>query len=258
MLPGHSQTFFLTASFSVAPGIPVGPNYPRVKPRLMTPTSQSGFVMTSEIKVNSKTCDEYRIRSGVHFGQEGLERPPRAYFIAPKPAAFAISRAGPPSGQALDQGMVLNDEELDRYARHIVLREVGGVGQAKIRKARVLIVGAGGLGSPCALYLAAAGVGRLGIVDDDAVSLSNLQRQILFTTEDVGAAQGRSRGGASARALNPGVKIDAASRPADGGECESADCRLRHHRRRLGQFRDPLSVERRLLFRQRKFWSRPR
>ena len=82
--------------------------------------------------------------------------------------------------------MALSDEDLERYARHIVLREVGGVGQTKIRNSRVLIVGAGGLGSPCALYLAAAGVGHLGIVDDDVVSLSNLQRQILFTTADVG------------------------------------------------------------------------
>ena len=110
------------------------------------------------------------------------------------------------SGLALDQGMVLNDEELERYARHIVLREVGGVGQAKIRNARVLIVGAGGLGSPCALYLAAAGVGRLGIVDDDAVSLSNLQRQVLFATADVGVSKVEAAA-AHLRALNPGVTV---------------------------------------------------
>jgi molybdopterin-synthase adenylyltransferase len=102
--------------------------------------------------------------------------------------------------------MTLSDDELERYARHIVLREVGGVGQTKIRKARVLIVGAGGLGSPCALYLAAAGVGHLGIVDDDAVSLSNLQRQILFTTADVGTAKVQAAA-AHLSALNPGVNI---------------------------------------------------
>ena len=101
---------------------------------------------------------------------------------------------------------MLSDEELDRYARHLVLREVGGVGQAKIRAAKVLIVGAGGLGSPCALYLAAAGVGTIGLADDDTVSLSNLQRQILFRTADVG--RGKVEAGAQAlKALNPGAQI---------------------------------------------------
>jgi molybdopterin/thiamine biosynthesis adenylyltransferase len=103
--------------------------------------------------------------------------------------------------------MALSDEELERYARHLVLREVGGPGQAKIRTAKVLIVGAGGLGSPLALYLAAAGVGTLGLVDDDTVSLSNLQRQILFQTADVGTPKTEAAARTLA-ALNPGVKIE--------------------------------------------------
>ena len=85
----------------------------------------------------------------------------------------------------------LSEDEIRRYARHIVLPELGGVGQLRLKAARVLVVGAGGLGSPLLLYLAAAGVGTLGVVDDDRVDLSNLQRQVLFTTEAVGAAEGR-------------------------------------------------------------------
>src|SRR5687768_8533262 len=80
----------------------------------------------------------------------------------------------------------LADEQLERYARHIVLREVGGAGQAKLLQSRVLVIGAGGLGSPAILYLAAAGVGTIGIADFDRVSLSNLQRQIAHRTSDIG------------------------------------------------------------------------
>src|SRR5580693_9226664 len=103
--------------------------------------------------------------------------------------------------------MSFSDEELERYARHIVLREVGGPGQAKLKAARVLVVGAGGLGSPVILYLAAAGVGTIGIADFDTVSLSNLQRQIAFRSEDVGQSKTQSAARA-ASALNPHVAIE--------------------------------------------------
>src|SRR3954452_7408961 len=99
---------------------------------------------------------------------------------------------------------MLTAEELERYARHIVLREVGGPGQATLKSARVLVVGAGGLGAPVLLYLAAAGVGTLGIVDDDAVSLSNLQRQVIHATPDVGRPKVDSAGDVIRR-LNPHV-----------------------------------------------------
>jgi molybdopterin/thiamine biosynthesis adenylyltransferase len=85
--------------------------------------------------------------------------------------------------------MSFSDEEVDRYARHLVLREIGGAGQQALKAASVLIVGAGGLGAPAALYLAAAGVGRIGLADPDTVALSNLQRQILYGSTDVGRAK---------------------------------------------------------------------
>lgn len=103
--------------------------------------------------------------------------------------------------------MRLTDAELERYARHIVLREVGGVGQAKLKAARVLVVGAGGLGSPALLYLAAAGVGTIGLIDDDRVSLSNLQRQIAHRSADIGRLKTDSAADA-AKALNPEVAVE--------------------------------------------------
>jgi adenylyltransferase/sulfurtransferase len=103
---------------------------------------------------------------------------------------------------------MLSDDELERYARHIVLREVGGPGQAALRGARVLVVGAGGLGAPVLLYLAAAGIGTLGVVDDDAVSLSNLQRQVVHATPDIGTAKVDSAA-ATIRRLNPNVTVKA-------------------------------------------------
>jgi len=102
--------------------------------------------------------------------------------------------------------MSFSPEELDRYARHIVLYEIGGPGQQKLKSARVLVVGAGGLGSPAILYLAAAGVGTLGVVDDDAVSLSNLQRQVLHGSQEVGNPKVASAGRAVAR-INPHVRV---------------------------------------------------
>lgn len=83
----------------------------------------------------------------------------------------------------------LTDEQLDRYARHIVLRDIGGAGQQKLLSAHILLIGAGGIGCPAIQYLAAAGVGRLTVIDDDVVALSNLQRQVLFSTDDIGRAK---------------------------------------------------------------------
>lgn len=102
--------------------------------------------------------------------------------------------------------MDFTEDQIKRYARHILLREVGGEGQEKLLGAKVLVVGAGGLGSPLVLYLAAAGVGTIGVVDDDTVDLSNLQRQVLHTTSRVGTAKVESAAEAVA-AINPDVRL---------------------------------------------------
>jgi len=104
--------------------------------------------------------------------------------------------------------MTLSSAEIERYARHLVMREIGGPGQAKLTAARVLVVGAGGLGSPLIQYLAAAGVGTIGIVDDDVASLSNLQRQVIHGTPDIGDLKTRSVERAVLR-LNPHVRVEA-------------------------------------------------
>ena len=102
--------------------------------------------------------------------------------------------------------MALTDSQIDRYSRHIILKEVGGIGQEKLLNSKVLIIGAGGLGAPIALYLAAAGVGTLGIIDGDRVDLSNLQRQVIHFTQDVGKPKVQSAK-EKINQINPDVQV---------------------------------------------------
>jgi molybdopterin-synthase adenylyltransferase len=103
--------------------------------------------------------------------------------------------------------LILTDEQLDRYARHIVLKEIGGAGQTRLASARVAVIGAGGIGCPVIQYLSAAGLGTLRVIDDDVVSLSNLQRQTLFGTDDIGRAKVEVAAEA-VRRLNPDVAFE--------------------------------------------------
>lgn len=116
--------------------------------------------------------------------------------------------------------MTLTEGQLERYARHIVLKEIGGEGQRNLLAAHVTVVGAGGIGSPVILYLAAAGVGRLTIIDDDLVSLSNLQRQILFGTDDVGALK-VEKAKARISVLNPDLQLQARPERLDAASAEA-------------------------------------
>ena len=126
-----------------------------------------------------------------------------------------------------------SEDEVQRYSRHILLNEVGGTGQARLRAARVLVIGAGGLGAPLSLYLAAAGIGTIGLVDDDVVELSNLQRQVVHATARVGTGKVASAA-ETLNALNPlvcirqhALRLDAANAPALIGEydlvCDGSD-----------------------------------
>jgi molybdopterin/thiamine biosynthesis adenylyltransferase len=126
-------------------------------------------------------------------------------------AVAADPPAPPPAG--------VSDAELDRYARHLVLREIGGPGQMRLRDASVLVVGAGGLGAPVCLYLAAAGVGRITVADDDTISLSNLQRQVIFRSDQQGQGKAQVAAGAM-QALNPGVDVTALPRRITGADAD--------------------------------------
>lgn len=131
----------------------------------------------------------------------------------------AVGAANPRASAAMTQS-ALSEAEIRRYARHIVLPELGGVGQLRLRTARVLVIGAGGLGSPLLLYLAAAGVGTLGVVDDDRVDLSNLQRQILFST----GSQGRPKTAAAAerlRGIDPALRLVEHGQRLDAGNARA-------------------------------------
>lgn len=101
----------------------------------------------------------------------------------------------------------ISDEQLERYARHIILKEVGGSGQKKLLSAKVLVIGAGGLGAAMLPYLAAAGVGTIGVIDDDAVDLSNLQRQVIHTTDDIGTNKA-TNAAKRMRAINPDISVN--------------------------------------------------
>ncbi len=134
----------------------------------------------------------------------------------------------------------LNKDEILRYSRHLIMPEVGMEGQQKLKAARVLCVGTGGLGSPLALYLAAAGVGTLGLVDFDVVDYTNLQRQIIHSTADVGRKKLDSAAD-KLKGINPFLNLRTFDTQAGQRKCAGAVPRLRHHRRRDRQLSDALS-----------------
>ncbi len=152
---------------------------------------------------------------------------------------------GAPGPATAERSTELSNAEIQRYSRHLILPEVGMDGQRRIKGGRVLCVGAGGLGSPAALYLAAAGIGTLGIVDFDAVDESNLQRQILHGTPDVGRSKLAVRARPPDRDQPRGASRDLRDAP-DLGQCDGALQGLRRHPRRHRQFRDAVPRQRRV------------
>jgi molybdopterin/thiamine biosynthesis adenylyltransferase len=157
--------------------------------------------------------------TGLLFGAETLLGILRANAVPlPDNATGLVPMDAVPADPAQPiPAQVMQPAELDRYARHIVLRELGGPGQAALRRARVLVVGAGGLGAPVCLYLAAAGIGRITVADDDRVSLSNLQRQVIFRAGDDGRPKAQAARDAML-ALNPHVQVTALDRRITAGD----------------------------------------
>jgi molybdopterin/thiamine biosynthesis adenylyltransferase len=145
---------------------------------------------------------------GVLIGVAALVLGYRAALRRLKVRAAARGRQEEPMAKAEERPAgTFRPEELERYARHIMLREIGGPGQKALKNARVLVIGAGGLGSPALLYLAAAGVGTIGVVDDDVVDTSNLQRQVIHTHDRIGSPKVASAA-AAMRALNPHIAVE--------------------------------------------------
>jgi sulfur-carrier protein adenylyltransferase/sulfurtransferase len=154
--------------------------------------------------------DEGKLRSfvNIYLNDEDIRYLSReATPVKPGDTLSIIPSVAGGSGAAVKDAPVLNPEEVQRYSRHLILPEVGMDGQKKLKAARVLCIGAGGLGSPATMYLAAAGVGTIGLVDFDTVDYSNLQRQILHGTPDVGRPKLQSAKD-RLRALNPGVQVE--------------------------------------------------
>lgn len=120
----------------------------------------------------------------------------------------------------IGESRVLSPAEADRYARHLILADIGGPGQQKLKRSSLLVIGAGGLGGPLLAYAAAAGIGRIGIADGDAVAVSNLQRQILYATDDVGSAKAE-RAAAGLRRLNPHIAVEVHPRRIDAANADA-------------------------------------
>ena len=152
------------------------------------------------------------------------------------------SRPGSPRVAPGEQPRVLTAEQKQRYSRHLLIPEVGSEGQAKLLDSKVLFIGAGGLGSPAMLYLAAAGVGTIGIVDFDVVDTSNLQRQIIHRTDRVGMRKTESAE-LTINALNPDVKVVANEVMLGEDNVDRAHRRLRPHLRRHRHLRDALCAQ---------------
>ena len=141
--------------------------------------------------------------------------------------------------------MELTEQQIQRYSRHIILQDVGGKGQLKLNKAKVLLIGAGGLGSPAGLYLAAAGIGTIGLVDGDVVDLSNLQRQIMHSTATLGQPKVES-GRKTLSAINPEITINTYHQLVDADNILSSRLAIRYRAGRIRQLHDAVSGERRL------------